>query len=144
MSEASQRPEGGVVHSAEFRVRYAETDQMGVVYYANYLVWCEIGRTEYIRAFGRTYADLERQGIFLAVSEASLRYHAPARYDDRIRVDTRLSKVRSRALEFEYLILNADTGERLVSARTALVSLDRNGRPSPLPPDFRDLLHSMG
>lgn len=143
MSEALQRPEGGDVRSAEFRVRYAETDQMGVVYYANYLVWCEIGRTEFIRSFGRTYADLERQGIFLAVSEASLRYHAPARYDDRIRVDTRLSKVRSRALEFEYLILNADTGERLVTARTSLVSLDRNGRPSPLPPDFRDLLGTM-
>lgn len=126
--------------STEFRVRYAETDQMGVVYYANYLVWCEIGRTEFIRVSGTSYADLEREGIFLAVSEASLRYHAAARYDDLIRVDTTLAKAGSRGLEFDYTILNADTGARLVSARTALVSLGRDGRPSVLPPAFRETL----
>jgi acyl-CoA thioester hydrolase len=139
MPDASQRPEGAV-RSTEFRVRYAETDQMGVVYYANYLVWCEIGRTEFLRTLGRSYADLERAGIFLAVADASLRYHASARYDDLIRVDTTLSSVRSRALEFDYLVLNAESGARLVSARTTLVSLDREGRPSPLPADLRALL----
>jgi acyl-CoA thioester hydrolase len=111
-----------------------------VVYYANYLVWCEIGRTEFLRTLGRSYADLERAGIFLAVADASLRYHASARYDDLIRVDTTLSSVRSRALEFDYLVLNAESGARLVSARTTLVSLDREGRPSPLPADLRALL----
>lgn len=138
-SQTAPRLEGAP-RPAEFRVRYAETDQMGVVYYANYLVWCEIGRTEFIRSLGRTYAELERDGIFLAVSEASLRYHAPARYDDHIRVVTTLEAVRSRALEFSYLIQNADTGTRLVTARTSLVSLDPHGRLTPLPPDFRAAL----
>ena len=143
MPDASQRARGAV-RFTEFRVRYAETDQMGVVYYANYLVWCEIGRTEFLRSLGRSYADLEREGTLLAVADASLRYHASARYDDLVRVETTLSSVRSRALEFEYLIVNAVTGARLVSARTSLVSLDRNGRPTPLPPDFRSLVAPLG
>lgn len=116
---------------------------MGVVYYANYLIWCEIGRTEFIRGHGMSYADLERRGVFLAVSEASLRYHAPARYDDRIRVDTFLAQVRSRAIDFDYLIFNAESGERLATARTSLVSLDRNGRPTALPSEFRAALAAM-
>ena len=85
----------------EFRVRYAETDQMGVVYYANYLVWCEIGRTEFLRSLGRSYADLERDGILLAVAEASLRYHASARYDDLVRVETTLRSARSTSLTWK-------------------------------------------
>ncbi len=127
---------------SELRVRYAESDQMGVVYHANYLVWCEIGRTDLIRRFGMSYAELERQGVALAVSEASLRYHGSARYDDRIRVETRLAEVRSRAVAFDYLIANADTGERLVTARTVLVSLDGAGRPTMLPAEFRAQLQT--
>ena len=69
-------------HDVEFRVRYAETDQMGVVYHANYLIWCEVGRTDFIRARGMSYADIERAGIGLAVSELSARFHGAARYDD--------------------------------------------------------------
>jgi acyl-CoA thioester hydrolase len=125
------------IQVSELRVRYAETDQMGVVYHANYLVWCEIGRTDFIRHFGVSYAELERRGVSLAVSEASVRYHGAARYDDRIRVETRLADVRSRAVVFEYRVSNADTDERLASARTALISLDPAGRPSALPPEFR-------
>jgi acyl-CoA thioester hydrolase len=125
---------------SEFRVRYSETDQMGVVYHTNYLVWCEIGRTDFIRASGLTYAELERRGVLLAVAEANIRYHAAARYDDMVRVDTTLTAVRSRAVTFDYLITNADTGERLSSARTVLVSLDRRGRPTALPDDFRQQL----
>lgn len=125
------------VQESELRVRYAESDQMGVVYHANYLVWCEIGRTDFIRTFGVSYAELERRGVALAVAEASVRYHAAARYDDRIRVETRLAEVRSRAVTFDYGIFNAESGERLASARTMLVSLDRDGRPTALPGDFR-------
>jgi acyl-CoA thioester hydrolase len=128
---------------SEFRVRYSETDQMGVVYHTNYLVWCEIGRTDFIRAGGVTYAELERRGLLLAVAEASIRYHAAARYDDLIRVDTTLTAVRSRAVTFDYLITNADTAERLASARTVLVSIDRSGRPSTLPDDFRERLDRL-
>ena len=125
------------VHPVELRVRYAETDRMGVVYHANYLVWCEIGRTEYIRTVGVSYSELEAEGLLLAVSEASLRFHAPARYDDIVRVDTSLAEVRSRTITFEYLISNAGSGARLVSARTSLVSIDAAGRTVAMPAEFR-------
>jgi len=124
----------------ELRVRYAETDRMGVVYHANYLVWCEIGRTDFIRGRGMSYAEMERAGTMLAVADASLRFHAPARYDDPIRVATTLTEVRSRTITFDYLITNASTGERLVTARTTLVSLDADGRTVAMPRAIRDLL----
>jgi acyl-CoA thioester hydrolase len=137
MPDTARRPVGSGV---EFRVRYAETDQMGVVYHSHYLVWCEIGRTDFIRGLGTSYADMERAGIRLAVADASVRYHAPARYDDVIRVETTLGDVRSRAITFDYLIRNADTGERLVTARTTLVCIDPAGRPVALPPTVRATL----
>lgn len=130
-------PRTGIV---ELRVRYAETDQMGVVYYANYLVWCEIGRTGLIRELGMSYADIEASGFLLAVSEANIRYHAPARYDERIHVETSISDVRSRTVTFEYSIRNADTDARLVSASTTLVCLDRAGRSVAMPARVRELL----
>ena len=130
------RPPGSV----EFRVRYAETDQMGVVYHANYLIWCEVGRTDFIRALGLPYSEMERGGTALAVAEATVRYHAPARYDDLVRVETTLSAVRSRALTFDYVISNAGTGARLATASTMLVALDTSGRPSPIPVAIRAIL----
>jgi acyl-CoA thioester hydrolase len=130
-------------HATELRVRYAETDRMGVVYYANYLVWCEVGRVELLRALGRSYAALEAEGIGLAVSEANVRYLSPARFDDRVRVETTLTGVRSRAVTFDYLIANAETGARLATARTSLVSIDRDGRLAAIPLDFRVALESV-
>jgi acyl-CoA thioester hydrolase len=130
-------------HELQLRVRYAETDQMGVVYHTNYLVWCEIGRTELIRAMtGESYAKLERAGVALAVAEASIRYHGAATYDNLIRVKTTLTAARSRSVTFEYLISNWDSGERLASARTVLVSLDRNGRPAVMPDELRRVLEN--
>ena len=126
--------------TTELRVRYAETDQMGVVYHSNYLIWCEIGRTDYIRSLGTPYAELERNGVALAVSEASLRCHAPARYDDVVRVETSLTEVRSRTVTFDYVIVHAGTGARLATARTILVSLDHEGKVAALPPDVRAFL----
>ena len=126
----------------EVRVRYAETDQMGVVYHSNYLVWCEIGRTEFIRTLGMSYSEMERAGVSLAVSELSMRYHAAARYDDRIRVRTSLAEVGSRMIVFDYLLSNAETGRKLVTARTSLISLDRSGKPVALPADVRRLFES--
>jgi acyl-CoA thioester hydrolase len=126
-----------VHHDIEFRVRYGETDQMGVAYHAEYLVWCEMGRTEYMRAHGLTYAEIERRGTRLAVAEATLRYHAPARYDDRVRVETTLAAVGSRALEFEYLIRRADSHTRLATARTVLIAIDADGRATRIPTDIR-------
>ena len=126
-------------HDVEFRVRYAETDQMGVVYHTNYLVWCEVGRTDFIRARGMSYADMERSGVGLAVSELTARFHAAARYDDAVRVRTTLAEVRSRGITFDYLITDVATGRRLVTARTALVSIDSSGRPTALPASVRAL-----
>ena len=126
----------------EFRVRYAETDQMQVVYHANYLIWCEMGRTDLIRRLGTSYADIEKQGISLAVTDASLRYHAAAKYEDTIRLRTTLVDARSRSVTFEYLIENADTGLRLVSARTTLASINGEGKLVAMPPDLRRSLEA--
>lgn len=123
----------------QFRVRYAETDQMGVVYHTNYLIWCEMGRTDFIRTLGMSYAEMERAGVSLAVSELSARFHAAARYDDMIRVKTTLTDVRSRMITFDYVVSNAETDQRFVTARTTLVSLDRAGRPVALPDELRRL-----
>jgi acyl-CoA thioester hydrolase len=128
------------VHVTELRVRYAETDQMGVVYHANYLAWCEVGRTEFIRTGGMSYRQMEEAGVALAVADASMRFHAPARYDDVVRVETTLTDVRSRSVTFDYLITRADDGARLVSASTRLVSLDRSSRPTVMPPHVREIL----
>jgi len=124
----------------DFRVRYAETDQMGVVYHANYLIWCEVGRTELIRTLGRSYAEIERLGVGLAVSDATLRFHGPARYDDLIRVTTTLAAIRSRSMTFNYLITNAAAGSKLVTATTTLIGLDRDGRVARLPGALRSAL----
>lgn len=129
---------------SEIRVRYAESDQMGVAYHANYLVWCEVGRTDLIRQLGMSYAEMEGRGVMLAVADAHLRYHASARYDDVVRIVTRLTGVRSRMVTFAYDLRRVDArgndAERLASATTTLVSIDREGKPTALPPEMRDML----
>lgn len=123
----------------EFRVRYAETDQMGVVYHANYLVWCEMGRTDFIRRRGMSYADMERAGTKLAVADVNARFHGAARYEELIRVQTTLADIQSRFIVFDYVITNAESGQRLVTARTSLVSIDSAGKPRSLPAEIRAL-----
>jgi acyl-CoA thioester hydrolase len=122
--------------SIRVRVRYAETDQMGVVYHANYFVWFEIGRTELLRVFGWTYRAMEAAGYALPVIAASCDYHRPARYDDELDIVTRgvlRSPVR---LVFEYEIRRAD--ERIVTGRTEHASLNPQGRPVRLPDRVRE------
>ena len=126
----------------ETRVRYAETDQMGVAYHANYLIWCEMGRTDFIRQHIKSYAEVEREGIALAVSEANVRFHAAATYDQVVHIETTLTEVRSRAMTFDYLVSRASDGERLATARTTLVSLTA-GRPATLPQDLRARLEAV-
>lgn len=132
------------VHVSHVRVRYAETDQMGVVYHANYLVWCEIGRTDYIRAMGRSYAELERDGVTLAVSDATIRFSGSARYDDPVEVHTHLESLQSRGMRFAYRVVHGDTGRTLVTATTSLISLDADGRPARLPEAVRAALEGAG
>ncbi|MGQ0814188.1 MAG: acyl-CoA thioesterase [Gemmatimonadota bacterium] len=124
--------------TSSFRVRYAETDQMGVVYHTHYLVWCEIGRTDFIRQFGATYAQLERDGLLLAVADAQVRYIASARYDETIVVETRLERAQSRLLTFGYEIFRTEPGPRLLvaTALTKLIALDRNASPRLLPQEL--------
>jgi acyl-CoA thioester hydrolase len=110
---------------------------MGVVYHANYLAWCEVGRTEYMRARGATYAALERGGLSLMVTGATLRYHSSARYDDVVRIETTLTELKSRSITFDYLISLADTGKRVVSASTTLVSVAVGGGIIALPETVR-------
>jgi acyl-CoA thioester hydrolase len=130
-----------VTHEVQIRVRYAETDQMGVVYHAQYLVWCEIGRTELMRSLGVSYADLEQQGTMLAVSDASVRYHAAARYDDLVTIETKVQDVRSRTVTFSYLLTRGENGQprRLASAQTTLIALGREGRPRSIPPEVLEV-----
>ncbi len=125
-----------------FRVRYAETDQMQVVYHANYLVWCEMGRTDLIRQLGTSYADIERTGIKLVVIDASLHYHAAAKYEDTIRVRTIIEDARSRSVTFQYTIENAESGAKLVTARTTLASINGDGKLVAMPAHLRTALEN--
>jgi acyl-CoA thioester hydrolase len=131
--------ESHVTGETRLRVRYGETDQMGFVYHPHYLVWCEIGRTELMRELGWSYADIERGGIRLAVAEASLRYARAARYDDEVRVVTRVQTLQSRTVTFAYEIHRVhEPPELLATATTKLIAIDENGTPRRLPPDLLD------
>jgi acyl-CoA thioester hydrolase len=125
--------------STTLRVRYAETDQMGVVYYANYFVWFEIGRTDFCRQHGFAYREMEQQdGLYIIVAEARCRYKAPARYDDEIAVRTCLRAVRKRVLIFDYEVYRTINDELLAEGETVHVITDREGRPRSLPDKYRD------
>jgi acyl-CoA thioester hydrolase len=124
----------------EHRVTYNETDQMGVVYHANYLIWCEMARTEHLRRTGVTYRELEEQGVYLVVVEAAIRYRAPARYDDLVRVRCWVEEAGSRRVTFGYDIRNGTTGDRLATASTSLVAINRERAISRVPDHVRELL----
>jgi len=116
-----------------FRVRYAETDAMGIVYHANYLVWFEVGRGEYFRAMGQDYGEWEQHGYLLPVSEAYACYHAPARYAELVTVRTWLDKLRSRSVTLGYEVRSAATQQCLVTGWTKHICVDREGRVRRLP-----------
>jgi acyl-CoA thioester hydrolase len=127
-------------HETRFRVRYAETDQMGVVYYANYLVWMELGRAEYCRSAGICYKDMElHDGIRLAVVDAHCRYLSPARYDDEIGVRTWVARANPRMVEFHYQICDSATARELASGETRHIFLGSDMKPVKLPQKYRPL-----
>jgi acyl-CoA thioester hydrolase len=111
-----------------FPVRYAETDQMQIVHHANYIVWMEEGRSEFMRASGGDYAEVERGGHLLAVTGVQVRYLAPAHYGERVIVRTWIEELRSRTLKFGYEIINANSGALLVTGQSEHVCMDRQGR----------------
>lgn len=110
----------------KLRVRYAETDQMGIVYHANYLIWFEVGRTELFRNLGLPYTVFEEQGLSLAVVEASCRYRQPAKYDDELMVCTRLDKFSSRIITFSYTVMRENI--LLTDGKTSHVFLNEEGK----------------
>jgi len=122
------------------RVRYAETDQMGVVYHANYLIWMEVGRVEYWRAAGLRYRDMEREdGILLVVAEVHCRYLAPAVYDEEVIIRTSVAEANPRMIRFEYEILASD-GRRLANGYTKHVFCGADRRPAKLPQKYHQKL----
>jgi acyl-CoA thioester hydrolase len=132
-----------VITAIEHRVNYSETDQMGFVYHANYLVWMDMARTEHLRAAGMSYRDLEATGVFLAVTDVRIRYRRPARYDDLVRVRCWIRDLASRRVTFGYAIERAATDELLATAETALIALDRERALTRIPEGVHDLLAAV-
>jgi acyl-CoA thioester hydrolase len=128
-------------HDTTLRVRYAETDQMGVVYHSNYLIWFEVGRVELMRATGFDYRVMETDDdCYIVVAEAHCRYEKPARYDQVLRVRTRIAEWRNRIVKFSYEIFVDEDSTLLATGYTTHVVCGRNGRPKSLPPKYRDVL----
>ena len=128
-------------HDTTLRVRYAETDQMGVVYHSNYLIWFEVGRVELMRATGFDYKVMETEDdCFIVVAEAHCRYERPARYDQVLRVRTRIAEWRNRIVKFSYEIFLDEDSSLLATGYTTHVICGSNGRPKSLPPKYRDVL----
>jgi acyl-CoA thioester hydrolase len=128
------------ISRSRVRVRYAETDQMGVVYYANYLVWFEVGRTDWLREHSWSYRDMEAEGFSLPVIEAQCAYRESARYDDELDIRTSGSLVSPVRVQFTYEVMRSTDGAVLATGRTVHATLDRNGRPCRLPERIRGLL----
>lgn len=133
-----------LITESRVKVRYAETDQMGVAYYANYFVWFEVGRSQYCNDCGFSYRDMEREtGLFLIVAEASCRYKNPARYEDDLIIRTRVTESTRRTLRFSYEIERAD-GAAVAIGETLHVLINAEGRPSSFPEKYLSFLRGVG
>ena len=125
------------VNETRIRVRYAETDQMGVVYHANHFIWFEVGRVELLRQFGFSYKDMEREdSCFIAVVDARCRYRAPVHYDDEVVVRTYLKHVREKVIRFGYELRSAETGELLAEGETTHIVANAQMKPRALPEKY--------
>jgi acyl-CoA thioester hydrolase len=127
-------------HRIEIRVTYAETDAMGIVYYANYLRWFEMGRTEFIRHLGFPYKKLEEEGIYLPVSEVFCKYLVSAKYDDLLTIETSLDFLRRASIQFRYRIFREEDGKELVTGKTLHAFLDREGKITRIPQPLKERL----
>lgn len=126
--------------SARLRVRYSETDQMGVAYYANFFVWFEVGRAEYMRTLGYEYARLEKEGFYLPVTEAFCRYVAPALYDSDLRIETSVGELTPVRIQFSYSITDSGDGKLIATGCTKHAVLDKAKKPMRMPDAVRRLL----
>lgn len=132
-------------YETTLRVRYAETDQMGVVYHSNFIIWFEVGRVEMLREAGVSYKDMEAvDDCHFVVVEVRCQYSKPARYDDMIRIRTRVAEVRTRTMRFTYEIFNDATGELLATGETSHVICDSASKPKTLPEKYRKLFSVPG
>ena len=131
-----------MAHTSEtrFRVRYADTDKMGVGFYANYFVWMEVGRTDYCKTVGFSYRDMERDHANMAVADASCRYIAPARYDAEILVRTSVERLSRRLVTFVYSISNSATGQLLAEGKTVHITVSKDGKTCSIPERYYTLL----
>ena len=130
----------GPVIETQLRVRYAETDAMGIVYHSNYIIWFEVGRGEYFWQQGMNYAQWEQQGVYFPVSEVSARFLAPARYGDLVTVRTWVQEKRSREVTFAYEVLMGDTGQRLATGWTKHLCVNGEGQVVIIPAKLSSLL----
>ncbi len=127
-------------HDAMVRVRYAETDQMGMVYHANYLIWFEVGRVELIRALGIEYKRMEiEDDCHIVVADVHCRYHHSAQYDDILRIRTRIAESRNRIIKFSYEVIRDSDAKVLAKGETTHVICGGNGRPKMLPEKYRSV-----
>jgi len=126
------------VSEARVRVRYAETDQMGVVYHSNYLIWFEVGRVEFIRQMGLDYKQMEEDGYGISVVDVHARYRAPARYDDELVIETRLLAARRAVIKFGYRVLRLGDGVLLCEGETMHVCVGKNMKKTCLPPKYAE------
>ena len=131
------------ISETSVRVNYSETDQMGVVYHARYLVWLDVARCEHLRLSGMSYRELEQAGLRLAVSELAIRYRQPARYDDLIRIRCWIREVASRRVDFGYAVAHAEDRRLLATASTRLIALDIGMTLARLPERVRQVLHPI-
>lgn len=128
---------GKFVANATFHVRYAETDAQQIVHHASYIIYFEEGRSEYLRQQGTSYADFERSGFYLAVTEVNAKYIRASRYDDKLTVRCWISNARSRTIDFEYEISHADTGELRVTGMSKHICLKHNGQIARMPDSWQ-------
>jgi acyl-CoA thioester hydrolase len=123
--------------SSTVRVRYAETDQMGVAYHGDYFAWFEVGRTDLLRQLGLTYKQLEAEDVRLPVIETRVQYRRPALYDDVLEIRTRLVEMTGARLTFEYDVVRSGEADAIAEATTSHAAVDSKGRPRRLPDELR-------
>ena len=132
----------GSWHKTDLRVRYAETDKMGIVHHSNYVVWFEAARSDYCREIGMPYSEWEANDVLLVVAEVTLRYNRPAFYDDLLSICVRVGEVRRRSVRFEYEVIRKSDSELLATGETLHIITDNSRRVRSLPPEYLKLFEA--